>query len=397
MFWTYTALTSSGQEITETVAGHKEDILKHLSTQRYFVIRIEINYRQTVAVLLRKKRISTVALGTFFEDLSNMLEAGMSITQTILILKETSREESLIYILPFVEERLRNGQSLTESLQNSKLFPWIVTMTISAGEKTGRLIETTHILGEYFKRIHQIQNKLQQVLIYPSLVLVLLLMVMIFISFRVIPQLKVLLPAQALHNQTTQFILVVSSLLKEYFWILIITFFLGFLFLYFLIKRYRNFIEEWTYNLPIIGSVLKESALAIYLLNLSILLKSGVSLIKAIEALNVSESTLTSREFLRIREYIIGGTSLSQALEQNKFFPTIISLTLRRAEEMVKVDEYCSSLAEYFHRRVDAKAGGLLHIIQPALLGLGGAFLIIIALGFIVPVYSSLNIIAEGK
>ena len=64
---------------------------------------------------------------------------------------------------------------------------------------------------------------------------------------------------------------------------------------------------------------------------------------------------------------------------------------------MVKVDEYCLSLTDYFNRCVNAKVDALLHVVQPALLALGGGFLVMIALGFLLPIYGSLTTIATGQ
>jgi type IV pilus assembly protein PilC len=397
MYWICSVLTRSGQEVRISLAGSRKDVLKDLDSKHLSLIEMTFDYKRFVFVTFPRRRLSIQSLAVFFEDFSNMLDTGLSVSQVLLILKETSKEEALNNVLLILEDELRQGKSFTEALSGSEVFPWIVSTTLSAGEKTGRLAESMNVLGKYFRSSYQVQAKIQQALIYPAIVFVLLLIVMFFISLKVIPQLKNLLPPEALRNQSTQWILVISSLLQQY-----IGFFIGFLGLAalgisFSYKKYRYRFQQGLYRLPILGGILKESALALYLLNLLVLLKSGVSLLKALEDLNVLGQTPVSNHFAACKEYVLGGASFWQAIEQDKFFPIIISSTLRRAEEMVKVEEYCFTLADFFNRQVSSKVDGLLHLVQPALLAVGGIFLVTIASGFLLPIYGSLTTIANGQ
>ena len=396
MHWTYSALTRSGQEVTATLAGPKNDILQELSRQGLFVVDIKPDYRKSFVSLLPRKGPSVLSTALFFEDFHNMLEVGMSVTQILPILKGTSMDEVWVMILSQLEEKLLQGQSLTEALADLNVFPWIVGVTLSAGEKTGRLAEAAKILGQYFRRFYQVQSKMKQALIYPAIVFILLAAVMFFISFRVIPQLKSLLPMESLHHPTTRGVLALSFFLQKYIWVLAIVVILVIMGIYFFREKNSYRFDRWLYGWPMLGSIFKESSLALYLLNLSVLLKSGVALLKAISDLSALDKTPVAHHFNQSRDYILGGAGFWQAIEQDEFFPRIISSTLRRAEEMTKVDEYCLSLADYFNKRVGSKVEGLIHIIQPALLALGGIFLVIIALAFLLPIYSSLTVIAGG-
>ncbi len=396
MYWRYIALTRSAQEVTASLAGSKEDVLRHLSNQQLCVIEIKPDYKRIFLSALPRRKLSALSLAIFFEDFSNMLETGMNVPQVLLIFKETAKEE-LGSVLLMLEEKIHQGHSLTKSLADLNIFPWIVSTTLLAGERTGRLAGSMNILGKYFRNSYRIQNKMQQILVYPAVVFVVLLVVMLFISLKVIPQLKNLLPTEALHNQITQCVLTGSFLLQQYAWAFVVLIILVFLGVYYFKDKYRYSFQQWLYGWPILGNIVKESTIALYLLNLSVLLKSGVSLLKSLEDLNISEQTPVSKHFLESREYVLGGSSFWQALDQDKFFPAIIPSTFRRAEEMVKVDDYCLSLSEFFDRRVNAKVDGLLQFVQPALLALGGGFLVVIALGFLLPIYGSLTTIATGQ
>ena len=397
LYWTYNALTRSGQEITATLPGFKKDILQKISQQELYLIEIKPDYRRIFASFLFKKKLSTLSCAVFFEDFHNMLETGVSVVQILSIFKETSKDEALVLRISTLNEELSSGRSLTEALGGLNIFPWIVNVTLSAGERTGRLSEAVGILGQYFRRAYHVQGKIQQALVYPMIVFIVLLIVMFFISLRVIPQLKSLLPNEALHNQVTQGVLFLSFFLQKYTWILLVLVVLGILGVYSWGKKNRIEMQEWMYQWPVLGPVFKESTLVLYLLNLSVLLKSGVPLLEAIGDLNSFEQTPIATHFIQGREYMLGGASFWQAIEQDKFFPKIVSSTIRRAEEMAKIDEYCLILSDYFDKQTNSKVDGLIHTLQPVLLALGGVFLVVVALAFLLPIYGSLTAIAGGN
>ncbi len=377
--------------------GQKKDIVGQLSQQELYVIEIKPDYRRVLVNFLSRRRLSALSSAVFFEDFHNMLETGMNIPQILSIFKETNKDETLLISLLTLQEQLSKGKSLTEALIDLNIFPWIVNITLSAGEKTGRLAESVGTLGQYFRRSYQVQSKIKQALIYPLIVFTLLLAVMFFISLRVIPQLKSFLPIEALHNQTTQGVLFLSFFLQQYAWMLVLAVSLAIFGVYFWGRKNCYCFQERLYNLPVLGTIFKESSLALYLLNLSVLLKSGISLFEAINDLNAFDQTPVATHFMGRRNYMLGGASFWQAIEQDKFFPKMISSTMHRAEEMVKVDEYCLTLADYFFKRTGSQVDGLIHVVQPVLLALGGMFLVVIAFAFLLPIYGSLTTIAGGN
>src|SRR5436309_306304 len=112
MYWIYSALTRSGQEVKSSLAGSKNDILKQLSHLNLSVIDVHLDYRRTFLRFLQKRKLSALTLAVFFEDFSNMLETGMSVSQILLTFKETSQEEALNDVLLVLENKLAQGQSL---------------------------------------------------------------------------------------------------------------------------------------------------------------------------------------------------------------------------------------------------------------------------------------------
>ncbi len=395
MHWIYTALDRWGEEITGDISGSKKDVLEKLAGQNIEIIQIAPNYKKMLK--FTNRMMSTRSMASLFNDFHNMMETGMSLLQILSILRETSHDETLTQALLTMEQNLRQGKSLTETFIELKSFPWVVSVALSAGEKAGKLSQVVGSLGAYFQYSSELRAKVKQALVYPLILFFILVSLMLFVSLKIVPQLKDLLPQGALTNQMTQWVLAISLFFQNYLFYLSAFLIVLIACAYYFAKKNSQSYQEWIYRWPMIGSVFKESALALYLLNLSVLLRSGVPLLRGISELNTLDQTPVAHHFQKVRDYVLGGSSFWQSIEHDNFFPKIIPSTLRRAEEMTQIDQYCFSLSEYFQKKLNNRIDGLVHIIQPALLLVGGMFLVVIAVAFLFPIYSSLITIAGGQ
>jgi type IV pilus assembly protein PilC len=340
--------------------------------------------------------LSSKVLFQFFSDFHNLFITGMNMNQIIDSLKVTSSDKMLQDILPKVLEGMNEGESLAQALMSTEKFPWIVYSTIQAGERSGRLKESVNMLAQYFKNSSEMKGKLGNALFYPIVVFIFLFVVMFFISYKVVPKLQGLLPQDALTEPSTVFVLTLTKILQTTGPIFLILIVIGSGLLIHYLQKDKKKLESFLYQLPLLGSLFKEGALAMYFLNLSVLLKSGSPLIKAINQMDETASTMVSRKFATCRDYMLGGLSFWESLQMEAFFPKEVVLTLRRGEEAGKIAEYCSNLSEYFFRRVQDSIERILNLIQPLFLIVGGLFLMVLALAFLIPIYGSLSKIAGG-
>ena len=394
--WKYRAITRTGHEITGAVQGKKEAVIEQLSRRGIHVIDLKIDYVLILRRFKPRHNLSMAVLSQFFEDVHNMHATGMGIPQILYSLKETTKDAGMMGVLSRLEQEARAGNSLTEAMARIGAFPWIVHATLAAGEQTGKLQEAFLVLSKYFRRGRDIQSKLADVLVYPLIVFVFLIAVMFFVGLKVIPQLQNLLPADAMGYGATRWVLAASTLLRAYWFVILMVIAGAAAGIVIYRQKDRQGFDSRLYQWPIAGNIIKELHMAYYFLNLSVLLKSGVPLLKAISDLNAVNSSQVSKHFFKCRDYMFGGMAFWAAVGMDAFFPMVVIFTLRRGEEMARLEEYCVHLAEYFNKRVAARMDGLIHCVGPLLLALGGLFLAVIAFAFLIPIYGSLTKIAGG-
>ena len=396
MYWKYQTITRTGAEIMGTFKGSKDQVLTWLEDKSLKIVYLKPDYSAILKSLIYSKRLSSNVLAEFFDDFQNMYKTGISINEILASLKETTQSDVLIKILEEMEEQLTKGSSLTEAIKSAGYFPWIVTLTIAAGEKAGRLPEVMYVLAEYFKRQAEIKSRILKASVYPIIVLLIMVGVLMYISIYVIPKLENLLPSQALNNYSTRAVLGISVIIKNFWWLILVIPVVLFVLYLKLQNSTKTRITEYYYKFPVIGSIAKESEISIFFLNLAVLQKSGIPILDALNSLYKSNKSYLANKFLVCRDYILGGLSFWEAMGNDHFFPRIIAFTIRKGEEMAKLDEYYMKIADYYSKRVNRKIDTVINLIQPMLLVTCAGFLILIAFSFIGPIYGNLTNIAGG-
>jgi len=239
---------------------------------------------------------------------------------------------------------------------------------------------------------------LKSAVIYPIVVFCMLVGIMFYVSFKVIPHLEALLPIRGNAYFSTRLLLFLSHFLKN-FWFVCLLFPIAAIFIYSRFKKSSvEKIASFYYKIPLIGSVAKDAVFSTLFSNLAVLQRNGINIA---EALSLIEET-TSYQFLakkiqKLKDLIASGLSFWQAVEKDPFFPSFIYYSIRKGEEMGHLEEYLQSLSRYYFDKVSRRTRVILSFIQPALLIFCAAILLFIVSAFIMPVYSNLSNIAGGN
>jgi len=398
MYYKYSVLSDTGNEINGIEQGSYSEIKNRLKQKNYYILSLEPDIFKSIRFALEKKTIKAQTLALFFEDLVNMLKTGIAINEVVVALRESSIEPVLTKALSGIEDDLVNGFSLTKAFQETKVFPWLVLNMLKVGEKSGSLEQVFEDLARYYSREAEFLSGLKSAVIYPIVVFCMLVGIMFYVSFKVIPHLEALLPIRGNAYFSTRLLLFLSHFLKN-FWFACLLFPIAAVFIYSRFKKSSvEKIAAFYYKIPLFGSVAKDAAFSTFFSNLAVLQKNGVNIA---DALSLIEET-TSYQFLakkiqKLKDFIASGLSFWQAIEKDPFFPSFIYYSVRKGEEMGALDEYLQSLSKYYFDKVSRRTRVILSFIQPALLIFCAAILLFIVSAFIMPVYSNLSNIAGGN
>ena len=397
MFYKYSVLTETGNEINGTEQGSYPEIKKRLKEKSYYILSLEADFFKSVRFALEKKTVKAQSLAIFFEDLVNMLKTGIAMNEAVSALQESSVEPVLSKALSSIEYNLANGFSLTKAFKETKVFPWLVLNMLKVGEKSGSLEQVFEDLAKYYSREAEFLSSLKSAVIYPAVVFSMLVGIMFYVSFKVIPHLEALLPIRGNAYFSTRLLLFLSHFLKN-FWVVCLLFPIAAVFIYSRFKKSPvERIASFYYKIPLIGPVAKDAAFSTFFSNLAVLQRNGINISDALSLIEEATSCqFLAKKVQKLRDFIASGLSFWQGIEKDPFFPSFIYYSVRKGEEMGSLDEYLQSLSKYYFDKVSRRTRVILSFIQPALLIFCAAILLFVISAFIMPVYSNLSNIAAG-
>ena len=85
--------------------------------------------------------ISKVAIARFTRTLGTLISSGVPILQALNIVKETSGNVIISNAVASVHESVKEGETITQPLEASRVFPPMVISMVDVGEQTGALPE----------------------------------------------------------------------------------------------------------------------------------------------------------------------------------------------------------------------------------------------------------------
>jgi len=398
MYYRYSVLTPTGNEITGFEQGTYAEVAGRLKEKHYYVLSLEVDFIKSIKLVLGKKAVKPQILSIFFEDLANMLKTGIAMNEAISALRESSIDRQLTKSLSAIEYDLANGFTLSRAFEKTKVFPWLVINTLKVGEKSGSLEQVFADLAKYYSREAEFLRSLRNAVIYPAVVFCMLIGTMFYVAFSVIPHLEALLPINGKSYFSTRILLFLSHFLKDYWFVCLLLPVIGILIYARFKKSPIERIASYYYKIPLFGPVAKDAAFSAFFSNLAVLQRNGINIT---EALSLIEET-TSYRFLakkigKLKDYIASGLSFWQALQKDSFFPSFIYYSVRKGEEMGSLDEYLQNLSGYYFEKVSRRTRVILSFIQPALLIFCAVILLFVVSAFIMPVYSNLSNIAGGN
>lgn len=339
-------------------------------------------------------RVTTLDVLFFTKHLSVMLKSGIPIAEAVSTLKDQTKNISFKEILDKVQADIENGQKFESALAKHKgAFSSLYISLIGIGEKSGKLEDNLEYLSEQLKKSYDFNQKIQGATLYPKLILAATVVMGMFISLFVLPQLvdmfnslDVALPL------TTKILLFIAVTMKNYgVYIAFGIISLGVLISLLLRTSYIK--PKWhklLLTLPFIGNLNQNLEMAAFCRNMGVMLKSGLTITDALKAEFDATDNLVYKEYLdRILKSIEKGKKISNELESGKypFIPAIVTKMIGVGEDTGKLEDVFVYMGDFFEEDVDDTTRNLSNVLEPALLLAIGIVVAFVSLAIVTPIY----------
>lgn len=332
----------------------------------------------------------------YLRQFSTLIQAGVSIVDSTQILAAQTESKGLKRALTEIEQDLREGIPLSDAAEKQKkIFPSMFINMVRAGEAGGNMDETLERLAVHFEKQHNNRSKIKSALAYPVVVGILAIAVVIFMLVAIVPTFVDMfadfggeLPA------ITQFVLVASDYLQQY-WILVVLFFVALFLLYVLLKKNtktKYYLDYGLLRMPIFGKIVQKSVLAQMTRTLSSLFTSSVPILQAMSIVEkIVDNEVIARVIRQSRDSLEIGNSITEPMKKHWAFPPLITQMIAIGEETGSLDAMLGKVADFYEKEVENSTDQIKSLIEPLMIVFLAGIVGIIVLAIMTPMFEIFN------
>lgn len=384
--FTYTARSTKGELKSATIdAPSRDDAVAQLRRQRLTILKVDES-RSTP-----KKTGGSIGMRDiviFTRQFSSMINAGLPLVQALEILARQSENKALAAVVREVVFDVESGNTVADAMRkHPKAFSDLYTNMVAAGEAGGILDTILNRLAIFMEKNDALVRKVKGAMIYPTVILCVAGLCVIILLWKVIPVFSSMFADQDMELPLpTKVVIGLSHFLTTYWWGILIAGAGA----AFLTKRFyatsggQLLVDKFLLKVPVLGDVLRKSAVSRFTRTLGTLISSGVSILDGLEiTARTSGNRVVQDAIMGSRASIAGGDTIAGPLQKSEVFPPMVISMIAVGEQTGGLDEMLSKIADFYDDEVDASVGALLSLLEPMMI----VFLGVVVGGMIVAMY----------
>jgi len=244
---------------------------------------------------------------------------------------------------------------------------------VEAGEHAGALEAVLEKIATYKEKTEALKKKIKKALFYPAAVLAVAVIVTVILLLFVIPQFESLFQGFGADLPAfTQFVVDMSRGLQKSGWLyglILAGVVVAFVYFYKRSRPMRQFIDKMSLQIPVIGPILRKSAIARYARTLATMFAAGVPLVEAMKSVAGATGNIIYQDaVLRMRDEISTGMRMQRAMENTGLFPNMVVQMIAVGEESGSLDEMAGKVADFYEADVDAAVDAMSSLLEPMIM-----------------------------
>ena len=401
----YTAVDATGRRRTgRLMVSAEPELEERLRRQGLWLIDARAEVKPEEAESARRRiRIRSTArrreLIHFCTMMTFMLEAGITLVDAIEHVSADCDHPGFRQALLSVRHDLESGHTLHEAMASYPgVFPPNMVSLVRAGESSGALPETFSELRKYYEWVDSTIAEVRQATLYPAVVLSLVIALVTVLFSVVIPKFQGLLAStNAPLPGITRFVFGLGEFMSSFWWLVVLVF-VGAPFSLGLLARrspaVAYFLDRLRLRLPLFGSLFHMLACARYAHILGLLYRSGINLLSALELCSpLVGSPVMEKSVEEVRADVEGGDSLSEAMQAQPVFPSLLVRMVSIGERSGSLDRALDNVARYYDLVAPRRLKRIISVVEPLLIITLVGIVGLVALSIFLPLISLMGAI----
>jgi type IV pilus assembly protein PilC len=332
----------------------------------------------------------------FTRQFATMINSGLPLVQALDILAKQTENKVLSGVTREVVYDVESGHTLADALsKHPNAFAELYKNMVSAGEAGGILDTILLRLATFLEKNDAIVRKVKGAMIYPAVIFSVAAIAVVVLLIFVIPTFQNMFASVNMELPLpTRIVILMSDILQGYWWAMIG----GAFALFYGTKRWyatqggQLLLDKLMLNLPVLGDLLRKSAVSRFTRTLGTLISSGVSILDGLE---ITAKTAGNRVIhdavMGSRASIAGGETIAAPLEKSGVFPPMVTSMIAVGEATGGLDEMLTKIADFYDDEVDAAVGALLSLMEPIMIVVLGVIVGGMIVAMYLPIFGMIN------
>jgi len=380
----YQALDSRGSKHKGLVeAGNEREAKDNLRGQGLMVSRLSIK-----SGVSSKENLKGDHLLTFSMQLSQLINAEIHLYESMVAIAEQYRHEPFHRVLISLCEQIKGGVKLSEAMSTyPNSFGKLYCAMVAAGEAVGALPEVLEKLVFFLGKQMKLKKEIVTAMIYPGILATFSLIVIGVLLGFVVPSIEGIFADRKL-NGFTQFVLSLSHLFRDYWWLYLPAIIGGITFAVIKLRTPggKKWIERNSLKVPVIKTLVVQASIARFCRTMGTLQLGGLSMIESLRiAREVMKNAVLEEEVQAAENRIIEGSSLSLELSKSPFIPSMVSRMLAIGEDSGTSVVMLNKIAEMYEGELEKTLARTMALAQPVILILMGGVIGLVMVAILLP------------
>ncbi len=342
------------------------------------------------------RRVASKDLQIFTRQFSTLINAGITVSDSLRMLSEGKRDPQLKEAAEKVRAGIENGKRLGDAMSQSPLvFDKFYVNMVRAGEEAGILEGILLRLATYLEKSEKIKKQVKGAMAYPAVVLFVAGIVIAGILVFIIPKFQEIFASSG--NElpaVTQMVVNMSQfLIKKWYYAVIGMIAIPYLFMtWYKTEEGKKTMDRIVIRAPVFGELTQKSAVAKMTRTLSTLLSSGVGVIEALDiAAKTAGNSVIEDALNRCKESVMAGKPLAAPLAKEKNIPDMVTQMISIGEQSGNMDTMLGKIADFYEDDVENAVKAMTTMIEPLMMVFLGGIIAFLVVAMYLPIFSMAN------
>lgn len=398
----YEAVNLAKKKFTGTyLAENERQLAQELAKQNLYLISAKVTTDSPATSFINLgNKVKMNDLTTFCRQFAIMSNSGMSIVQTLDVLKTQDYDKFFKQLLADIHEDVKSGIMLSDALnKHKKVFPNFFKSMIKVGEASGKLEIVMNSLADYYESDAALRKKTKGAMAYPLMLLLMTIAITILMMLFVVPTFKETLSemdvempglTRAISDLSDYLVANWKKILIIVVSVIVLIKIVG------MTKKGRYLYDTLALKIPLFKGINIARITARFARGFGLLLSSGMDIIEAMEEISIilGNKNIEAR-FKQATEDVRQGMSLTMAFESYKLFPEILIQMISVGERTASLEEVLERSCGFFDEQAESALKAFTSAIQPVMLLIMGGVVGTLFIAIYAPMLSIMTTIGS--